>query len=545
MVLVLRNIQDHIGNSFLVLGEFKMKQNPSQEDELAKKAYSLARLGEYRKSFAIYADILKKNHNHAPSLVGYAEEMARRDSTIESLDVILTLLIQYSVIQDDSVAELKKRASLLFSRLATKPEVFPHIMRLFKPANAHIASGALSFLAHTLMVNGKMPECIQYTEAALEKNPDNINLTIGLMEAHEILNQPMDALQIAKKYLETHLADSVGGVPVSHILKSWSKQSTVPAEDYQAPPLEVKNTAAETETPQQTPPSPYSEAEMHVLNLYYKIVKLLFITGDLKTTKALVETIDPAKQRGGDLHLTLVRNSNSYFELIKMLLLQTSPPFIDPSMQENVPILYVMGDSHALSPAWREFSSNSLGRHWIKPLQITGCKIWHLRKESQFYTKVQFDEMVKDIPLGGNVIFIFGEIDCREGILQSIIKKRYSGIEEAMTRIIDIYLDVLKTVAKQKKLKRLFVHPVPPVLNETRFLVLLFNKMLEKKLAQLKKRDAATPIQWLAIEQNLLDEGEQKNLKEQYQLEGTHLNPSYLSLIAQAIDSPDSLGLKS
>ena len=79
------------------------------------------------------------------------------------------------------------------------------------------------------------------------------------------------------------------------------------------------------------------------------------------------------------------------------------------------------------------------------------------------------------------VIFIFGEIDCREGLPNAVDKLKYDSLEQAMTVLVDIYVSVLVRVAKQRKLL-VMVHPVPPVLSETRDIVQHFNSMLQMKV---------------------------------------------------------------
>ena len=79
------------------------------------------------------------------------------------------------------------------------------------------------------------------------------------------------------------------------------------------------------------------------------------------------------------------------------------------------------------------------------------------------------------------VIFIFGEIDCREGLPNAVDKLKYDTLEQAMTVLLDIYVEVLVRVAKQRQFL-LMLHPVPPVLSETRDIVRLFNGMLQQKV---------------------------------------------------------------
>lgn len=56
------------------------------------------------------------------------------------------------------------------------------------------------------------------------------------------------------------------------------------------------------------------------------------------------------------------------------------------------------------------------------PQLITGCKIWHLRDEGYFYPKRNFENAMKSLPKGAQVIMMFGEIDCREGIMLAVEK---------------------------------------------------------------------------------------------------------------------------
>ncbi|OLQ06504.1 hypothetical protein AK812_SmicGene10141 [Symbiodinium microadriaticum] len=109
--------------------------------------------------------------------------------------------------------------------------------------------------------------------------------------------------------------------------------------------------------------------------------------------------------RGLELHLTAVRNENAYFNCIKDILALKSPATIPRS-----PALfrYVIGDSHVLPTSWQtvEFTTSRGSYHYVLiPMLVTGLKIWHLRDESNFYTK-----------------FILGEIDCREGVLKAVQK---------------------------------------------------------------------------------------------------------------------------
>ena len=78
---------------------------------------------------------------------------------------------------------------------------------------------------------------------------------------------------------------------------------------------------------------------------------------------------------------------------------------------------------------------------------------------------------------GSTVLFVFCEIDCREGLVMATEKDRYASVAEGIKVVVDIYVDVLKKVSRRKNLRAL-VHPVVPVLDVTRHIVSAFNAPL-------------------------------------------------------------------
>ena len=87
--------------------------------------------------------------------------------------------------------------------------------------------------------------------------------------------------------------------------------------------------------------------------------------------------------------------------------------------------MYVLGDSHTVPLSWQEISFKE-DVYILQPLLCTGVKIWHLRPESSFFTKVNFYNILRKIKqeTSGNeiiyVIMMIGEIDCREGFHKSV-----------------------------------------------------------------------------------------------------------------------------
>lgn len=78
---------------------------------------------------------------------------------------------------------------------------------------------------------------------------------------------------------------------------------------------------------------------------------------------------------------------------------------------------------------------------------------------------------------------MLGEIDCREGLLLAVDKLKYDTMEQAMAVLIGLYVRVLLCLIAQRRFE-VFVHPVPPVLDETRHVVQPFNRALQREVGQ-------------------------------------------------------------
>jgi hypothetical protein len=162
---------------------------------------------------------------------------------------------------------------------------------------------------------------------------------------------------------------------------------------------------------------PYSADELDLLALHFTICKILYVVGALALIPGVVEVIEPARH-GFDMHLTTIRNEHAYYCCVTQLFLSLPSPF--PSSNK---VIYCCGDSHSLSSAWQII--NIKGEETVLiPKLVTGLKCYHLRPESMFFPKNNFYNVVASIPRGARVLFMFGEIDCREGILRAVEKTR-------------------------------------------------------------------------------------------------------------------------
>ncbi|CEG39301.1 Tetratricopeptide-like helical [Plasmopara halstedii] len=282
------------------------------------------------------------------------------------------------------------------------------------------------------------------------------------------------------------------------------------------------------------PSSMLLAADLDLLACFFTVVKILFLTGRLAILPSLVRVLEPMRL-GFELHRTTIRNEQAYYACIAQLLtinklLNISRPQL--SLQTSLDSIYVCGDSHTLATAWRELCLRGESI-LLRPALVTGLKHWHLRNESTFYPKFNFWRVITNIPCKSRVIFLFGEIDCRDGILNAVNKCKYETIQEGMAHTIDIFMNVLSDVVKQYQFDA-YIHPIVPVLDETRSLVLQYNKIFQKRVAQ------SSICKWLDFLDELITLDDPPKLRPEYELDGTHLHPLYLSKLETALSKASS-----
>ena len=125
-------------------------------------------------------------------------------------------------------------------------------------------------------------------------------------------------------------------------------------------------------------------------------------------------------------------------------------------------------------------------------------------------------------------MFIFGEIDCREGLILAVEKDRYECIEDGMSECIRIWMEEAGKVCREMGFKA-WVHPIVPVLNETRSIVVKYNRLLRRAV---EEGEGKCGMKWLDIFDSLVEvDGGNRcglGLREGMELDGTHLHPRYL-----------------
>ena len=131
-------------------------------------------------------------------------------------------------------------------------------------------------------------------------------------------------------------------------------------------------------------------------------------------------------------------------------------------------------------------------------------------------------------------------LSIRDGLIRAVERDRYVNLVEGIKEVVRIYVKVLEKLAIQRKFK-ILVHPVIPVLNETRSIVMGFNEVLRASI------NSSKVLHYLDFAESLLD-STGKNLNENYALDGTHLHPGYTKLLSNAVEgvveTKDLVGFK-
>ena len=143
----------------------------------------------------------------------------------------------------------------------------------------------------------------------------------------------------------------------------------------------------------------FTAEQLDLLALLFTLVKILYVTGNIESIVKIVPLIERAR-RGKQLHLTSIRNEHAYYCCIGQLL-----PYISAPLPDYEP-LYVVGDSHTLPTAWQTITVDGTKRLLI-PKLVTGCKMWHLRKEAYFFPKENFDNMISSSKLFNTTVRLY------------------------------------------------------------------------------------------------------------------------------------------
>ncbi|GJP72797.1 hypothetical protein CLOP_g3555 [Closterium sp. NIES-67] len=274
----------------------------------------------------------------------------------------------------------------------------------------------------------------------------------------------------------------------------------------------------------------YRSEELDVLAMLMTAVKALFLGGAVRRAKALGALVERARVASKvPLHETLIRNEAAYFGCAFQLL--THYPITHSLSHNSPPPLFLAGQRQPLSGSSMAAVVHLRGQpRLLCPLLITGLKAWHLRPESTFFPKASFHRAMQCVPPGSEVVVLFGEIDCREGILVSVDRNKYNDVEEGVEVTVDIYLAALLSLIAARGFE-IFVHPVPSIIPDTRPLARIYNATLRRRcLAAAASPAAGGRLHMLDFFPALLTH-DQESLRPEFEFDGTHMNPRYVPLL--------------
>jgi tetratricopeptide (TPR) repeat protein len=464
------------------------------------------------------------HQEHVEGLLLYATIAERHEKNEEALSVLLRL-----VVTNKDFSPIKKLIAKVFAK-----EGMITLLQSIVPLNAASAS-AYAFLATVSKDHGAVDAACELLLLAHQTVPSNHSYALNYVHALELQGDMSVAWNALLRHLSVNTHLTMGGVSNASFLaaaadgRSDSEWNISWVSSAAEPYAECATTGFSGPTSKQS--LLLNDELLDVLALWFAGVKIRYLMG--ASVVSLIACIEAARLTSSKpLHNTTIRNEHAYYCCVAQLKAAhclTQSSIVVPSSGDDV--VYVCGDSHSLSPAWQKFTSSEEKEVTLSPKLVTGLKHWHLRPEGDFYPKIHFERVVKSIPDGAKVVFIFGEIDCREGILFAVQKDRYETVEEGMRCTLAFYLTVLERLAATRRFTVL-VHPIVPVLDETRSLVVTYNSLLRSAVLKSKS------LRWLGGDEDTLFNGlltEDGKLATSFVLDGTHLHPSYISLLAPAI----------
>lgn len=507
-----------------------------EHDIQAEVAGALYARGERDAGASLVMRVLKEsNEQHTGALMAYAHVALEQGRAGDSVSVLLRLLAAQPK-RTDIKAKLAGAVSA--------PGGVNTLMAQLHATGEGLAT-ALAFLATAVKEAGAVAAAAEIHGRAAALMPGCAGHTLAHAHVLEACADGPAALTVVSTLLAQVPATRLGGgatfasmlpllqgLPaVSHKkscaglgwYRSDARNASLPSEEALLASLQAGSAAT-------TPGGPalgavkYAVGEAEALACLCTAAKLLFAGGAIARTQELMASLAPSVHASSvALHTTPIRNEHAFFLHVHALLQRAPIPAPPPQAREPI---FLVGDSHVLSAAWRSVTLRGHPRTLV-PQLITGLKAYHLRSSSQFYPKKQWELTVERLPPKSTVISLLGEIDCREGLLVAVERDAAADVAAAAAQVAAMYLEAVAKLTQPPKSCEVLVHPVPPVLPLTRHLVGIFNAALKEAVA----KAGNAKIRWLEFGTALCSE---QGLRSQFMLDGTHLAPRYVDDVLNA-----------
>ena len=492
----------------------------------------------------IMAVLQETDQSHPAALLEYSRVCVARGRDVDAVQVLLRL-----VVRNAADKEVRRELAAAVRRAGVQALLDEVGEKGTKSASA------IAFLATVMKENGALDECLELYRLAnsLEPGPSGATYALNLFHALEVANRCREALVSIARAFFTRNASVAWFGAAARLLEGLESAPEFGAggllkgrrgsggERWRDAAFEQSTGDAAADADAEIGGAPLtvgSDEELNALALLFATVKVLYLVSAKRRAAALAAVASRAAgvQRPQPLHETLIRNEAAYFNCVAQLLETAPPP--DLPMQGAAAHarkpLYVLGDSHCLPLAWRVLALRGEERVCV-PMLVTGLKQWHLRQECLFYTKEHFDRVASTVPDGADVLALFGEIDCREGLATAVERGLYVDTAAAAAEVAKIYLRTLGALSMARKLN-VFVHDVPPVLDPTRENVRVLNQALANTVAKAAAGKASGSLTFVPAAQSML--GEDGKLRPDLDFDATHLHPRYVeSDLQRALDA--------
>ncbi|GMH33936.1 hypothetical protein BSKO_01770 [Bryopsis sp. KO-2023] len=493
----------------------------------ARAMYQLG--GDYQQMAAkLVMEILEPDNSHLGGLLEYAKIAFDRGLIPDATQVLLRVIVK-----KESDEEAKKYLAMCLE----EESGFQALMSELEERQG--VESAYAFLSGKVKDRGAIGASLKLYKKAMQVEPTNSSFALDYVHLLELSQDFKGVVEFAQAFCsrcretlgrDLELREIVRGVDGVGALYSDTPLAFYGKEPWD--PLDAAKSEAKDGVEEIVQQVEFSSPQLDLMALIFTLMKVLFVGGALDRVSKLVNAIELARKASQkELHTTLIRNEAAYFGCISQIIWEHPPPAVTPGQDVNP--LFLCGDSHCLSGAWRHVCLRGENRLLV-PQLITGCKVWHLRDEGDFYPKKSFESHIKKLPDRAQVIMMFGEIDCRDGIMLAVEKCKYDSEAEAIETTVDIYIKLLLRLIRERHFE-IFIHPISPVLDVTRPVVKSYMSCLKRKaLDAIQEHSLQGKLHWLDFFEKLLS-ADGTRLNPEIEFDGTHMSPAYVQWLNDAL----------
>lgn len=144
------------------------------------------------------------------------------------------------------------------------------------------------------------------------------------------------------------------------------------------------------------------------------------------------------------------KNVRPYWLYLDKLLSLSLKPYQKKNQAQEIGVLHVVGESHALS------AHGVIVRYKERELRcvsewIYGCKQWHLGNNKPNKYKYKFEAVMARLPPRSTILLTIGEIDCRhdEGILKAWKKHQNKTLAEIVQSTAEAYINYVAAIGER------------------------------------------------------------------------------------------------